>query len=58
MPRWLKISDYALFDGIAMLPDTRKGIDPNAVPQRIVAQAVRPAEGRAATRAADPGLRG
>jgi DNA-binding HxlR family transcriptional regulator len=58
MPRWLKISDYALFDGIAMLPDTRKGIDPHAVPQRIVAQAVRPAEGRAATRAADPGLRG
>jgi DNA-binding HxlR family transcriptional regulator len=39
MPRWLKTSGYSQFDGIAMLPDKRRGIDPEAAPRRIVAHA-------------------
>lgn len=39
MSRWLKISDYAKFEGIALLPAIRKGLGPQSLPRRIVARA-------------------
>lgn len=39
MGRWLKLGEYAQFDGIAMLPEVRRGLDPHALPGRILAQA-------------------
>lgn len=39
MGRWLKLSAYAQFDGIAMLPEVRRGLDPRAQPGRVLAQA-------------------
>ena len=37
MHRWLKLSEYTLFDGIAMLPDTRRRLDAKAPMRRVVA---------------------
>lgn len=39
MGRWLKLGEYAQFDGIAMLPEVRRGLDPHALPGRVLAQA-------------------
>lgn len=39
MQRWLKLSEYTLFDGIAMLPEARLGLDPRTAPRRVVAHA-------------------
>lgn len=39
MHRWLKLGDYALFEGIAQLPATRQNLDPRALPRRVVAHA-------------------
>ena len=37
MHRWLKLGEYTLFDGIAMLPDTRRRLDAKAPMRRVVA---------------------
>jgi DNA-binding HxlR family transcriptional regulator len=38
MHRWLKLGDYARFEGIAQLPETRKRLDARTAPRRIVAR--------------------
>jgi DNA-binding HxlR family transcriptional regulator len=38
MGRWLKIGEYARFDGIARLPATRQFLNANTAPRRIVAR--------------------
>jgi DNA-binding HxlR family transcriptional regulator len=37
MGRWLKLGDYARFEGIALLPATRKVMNPGTAPRRVVA---------------------
>lgn len=39
MQHWLKCGDYAQFEGIAQLPATRRTLDPQALPRRVVAHA-------------------
>lgn len=39
MRNWLKCGDYAQFEGIAQLPDTRRTLDPQALPRRVIAYA-------------------
>ncbi len=43
MPRWIKLSDYARFDGIAPLPGVR-GRAANAASRRLIVPTVAPAE--------------
>lgn len=38
MQRWLKLSEYALLEGVAMLPRTRLGLGDRPVLQRVVAR--------------------
>jgi DNA-binding HxlR family transcriptional regulator len=38
MQRWLKLSEYAQLDGVAMLPGTRLGLGDRPVLQRVVAR--------------------
>lgn len=42
MPQWLRRGDYAQFEGIAMLPDTRKPQDVAAGLRRVVARPTSP----------------
>lgn len=39
MQHWLKCGDYAQFEGIAQLPATRRTLDLQALPRRVVAHA-------------------